>query len=140
MGKTSKGIIIMAEAKKGDGDNKVCNTTIALSVATRDLLQKVSFPSERYDDTIQRLSAHFEKCPFAQYQVAALKVLQRIAASDVTSWAFPMPDETPEQYALRVITRLSNGDSLELVGIAKLPEETDKDYLLRIILMGAKGE
>lgn len=129
----------MAEAKKGDGD-KTCSTTIALTVATRDLLQRVSFPSERYDDTIQRLSNHFEKCPFAQYQVAALKVLQRIAASDGTSWAYPLSEESPEQYAKRVLSKLSTGNTLELVGVPKLPEETDKDYLLRIILMGVKGE
>jgi hypothetical protein len=133
----------MAEKKTTPTEDKVdktCSTTIALTVATRDLLQTVGFPSERYDDTIRRLSAHYENCPFAQLQVAAVQVLQSIAASDGALWAYPKREENPEEYAKRVIAKLDQGDSLVLKGKAKLPEEKDKDYLLRLILMGVKGE
>lgn len=115
-----------------------CSTTIALTVATRDLLQTIGFPSERYDDTIKRLSDHYINCPFAMLQIATVKVLQRISASDGFQWAHPEEDENVEQYAERIINKLKSGDNLSFNGLEKLPEEDDKSYLLRLILTGMK--
>jgi|GEM_PF-6013098 hypothetical protein len=123
---------------KEENPISTCSTTIALTVATRDLLQKIGFPSERYDDTIKRLSDHYVNCPFAQLQIATVRVLQRISASDGSRWAYPEEDENVEQYATRIINKLKSGDTLSFKGLEKLQEEDDMAYLLRLILAGIK--
>lgn len=128
----------MAREKKEKKVDRTCSTSIALTPSTRELLQRAGYASERYEDTIRRLSAHFEQCPFAQLQLSAVRILQELSDSEGAKWAAPLPEETSDTYAKRVISQIVTRNTLQIKGIEKLENENDAMYLLRLILMGVK--
>jgi len=110
---------------------KQVNSTIAISPETREELQAMGYPSERYEDTILRLMSHYKNCPFSKMQSAFREILGRI---DSLEYPYPKMDETPEEYARRVLSILQVDSGYQIKHFPREKGESDKDYLLRLIL------